>query len=269
MRKSLGKKRREIDRDSMKKITELYANFEENEYCKIFPNEEFMYKEYAVYQPLQRSAVLNAESIEKLRTSAYFTSNSSIFNESDFEELKEMNPRSAADEKKYQKYIKGQKFVADILSILEANTSDKVYTDYAKFEQHLKSLISDVEGYSASRLTGIAMILSEMDKEAVVQKDRKGKVVLDPTTKDTEIIKLTKDVEEYFTEEVYPHIPDAKWFYEYDPTKKESANNKEKKGAEFPFTRFFYEYKAPESADDLLAQFMELEASLAEKIKAL
>ena len=84
-----------------------------------------------------------------------------------------------------------------------------------------------------------------------------------------EIIKLTKDVEEYFTEEVYPHVPDAKWFYEYDPTKKESANNKEKKGAEFPFTRFFYEYKAPESADDLLAQFMELEASLAEKIKAL
>ena len=180
-----------------------------------------------------------------------------------------MNPRSAADEKKYQKYLKGQAFVAEILSILGANKSDKVYTDYAKFEQYLKSLISDVEGYSASRLTGIAMILSEMDKTAVVQKDRKGNVVLDPTTKDTEIIKLTKDVEEYFTEEVYPHVPDAKWFYEYDPTKKESASNKEKKGAEFPFTRFFYEYKAPESADDLLAQFMELEASLAEKIKAL
>ena len=54
LRKSLGKKRREIDRDSMVKITELYSNFEENQYCKIFPNEEFMYKEYAVYQPLQR-----------------------------------------------------------------------------------------------------------------------------------------------------------------------------------------------------------------------
>lgn len=41
LRKSLGKKRREIDRDSMVKITELYSNFEENKYCKIFPNEEF------------------------------------------------------------------------------------------------------------------------------------------------------------------------------------------------------------------------------------
>lgn len=92
----------------MKTITELYYNFEENEYCKIFPNEEFMYKEYAVYQPLQRRGVLDAESIERLRTSNYFTSNSSIFNEIDFEQLQEMNPRSAADEKKYQKYLAGR-----------------------------------------------------------------------------------------------------------------------------------------------------------------
>jgi len=88
LRKSLGKKRREIDRDSMVKITELYANFEENQYCKIFSNEEFIYREYSVWQPLQRRAVLNRESVDKLRTSSYFTANSSIFNEMDFEQLK-------------------------------------------------------------------------------------------------------------------------------------------------------------------------------------
>ena len=269
LRKSLGKKRREIDRDSMKLITELYANFEETANCKIFSNEEFMYREYSVWQPLQRRAVLNAESVEKLRTSAYFTANSSIFNETDFEELSEMNPRSAADEKKYQKYMAGKKFTDEVLTILEANKSDKVYMDYAAFEAALKKLLSGVEGYSASRLTAIAMVLSEMDKTAVVQKDKKGNIITDPTTKDTEIIKLTKDPEEYFREEVYPHVPDAIWTYEFDPSKKESATNKEKQGAEFPFTRFFYEYKAPEKADDLLAQFMELEKSLAEKIAVL
>ena len=84
------------------------------------------YKEYAVYQPLQRRGVLEEESIERLRTSSYFTSNSSIFNETDFEQLKEMNPRSAADEKKYQKYLAGQQFVADVLTILEANRSDRI-----------------------------------------------------------------------------------------------------------------------------------------------
>ena len=48
-----------------------------------------------------------------------------------------------------------------------------------------------------------------------------------------------------------------------------AAAIKEKQGAEFPFTRFFYEYKAPEAADDLLAQFMELEKSLTTKIAQL
>ena len=177
-----------------------------------------------------------------------------------------MNPRSAADEKKYQKYLAGRKFAEDVLAILEANKSDKVYMDYAAFETALKKLLCDVEGYSVSRLTAIAMVLSEMDKTAVVQKDKKGNIITDPTTKDTEIIKLTKDPAEYFQEEVYPHVPDAIWKYEFDPDKKESTTNKEKQGAEFPFTRFFYEYKAPEKADDLLAQFMELEKSLAEKI---
>ena len=269
LRKSLGKKRREIDRESMKKITELYANFEENRYCKIFPNEEFMYKEYAVYQPLQRRGVLDAESIERLRTSSYFTSNSSIFNEADFEQLKEMNPRSASDEKRYRKYLAGQRFVADVLEILEANCSDRVFLDYSEFETYLRSLLGKVEGLSASRLKGIAMVLSVMDKSAVVQKDRKGRIVTDPTTKDTEIIKLTQDPEKYFETEVYPHVPDAVWMYEFDPEKKESPTNKEKLGAEFPFTRFFYEYKEPEKADDLLAEFLELEKSLSGKIAAL
>lgn len=269
LRKSLGKKRREIDKDSMKKITQLYSDFEENKYCKIFPKEEFMYKEYAVYQPLQRRAVIDDESIERLRTSSYFTSNSSIFNESDFEQLKEMNPRSAKDEKKYQKYLAGQQFVADVIEILKANRSDHVYMDYSEFEKHLKNILSGVKGISKSRLTGIAMIMAVMDKTAVVQKDRNGEIIKDTTTKDTEIIKLTQDPEEYFKKEVYPHVPDAIWAYEYDPEKKESSTNKEKLGAELPFTRFFYEYKEPEKADDLLAQFMELEKSLSEKIAAL
>lgn len=98
---------------------------------------------------------------------------------------------------------------------------------------------------------GIYAFILSKNKRA----DRKGKV--------------TKDPEEYFKEEVLPHVPDAIWCYEYDPNKKESSTNKEKQGAEFPFTRFFYEYKAPEKADDLLAQFMELEKSLSAKIAEL
>ena len=160
----------------------------------------------------------------------------------------------------------GQKFIADVLYILTANVSDKVYMDYAIFEKLLKSLLSGVTGYSASRLTGIATILSEMDKTAVVQSDKKGSPIIDPTTKDSELIKLTKDPEEYFREEVYPYVPDAIWFYEFDESKKVGTTNKEKLGAEFPFTRYFYEYKEPEKANALLSQFIVLEKSLSTKI---
>lgn len=280
IKRSLGKKRREIIREQMKLITEVYSAFKEetrtlwNEKrkhdCKIesriFDRDEFLYKEWAVYQPLQRRGIINAESIEELRISAFFTANSNIFNEAVFEELEQTNPRDGKAEKQYQKMLRGREFTVAVIGALKKHESDEVFTDFAKYESKLKSIIKDVEGYSASRLNGIAMTMSVIDKSAVVQKDRKGNIIVDPTTKDTEIIALNQDVKAYMDAEVYPHIPDAIYQYEYDPKKAESANNKERLGAEFPFTRYFYEYHEPESADALLAQFMDLEKSLSEKI---
>lgn len=283
LKRSLGKKRREIVRDQMKLITEVYAAFEEcsrTQWCerrkhsckiesRIFERDEFLYREWAVYQPLQRRGVINAESIEALRTSAYFTANSNLFNEAVFEELEQTNPRDGKDEKQYQKMLRGRAFTEAVIEELRKHISDEVFMDYARFEDKLKSILSGIEGYSASRLTGIAMAMSVIDKTAVVQKDRKGNVLLDPTTKDTELIRLNQDEVAYMQAEVIPHVPDAIYRYEYDPKKADSATNKERLGAEFPFTRYFYEYQEPESADSLLAQFMELEHSLTEKIAAL
>lgn len=283
LKRSLGKKRREIIRDQMKLITEVYTFFKQgvrtqwNEKrkhdCKIesriFERDEFLYREWAVYQPLQRRGVINADAIEELRTSAYFTANSNIFNEAVFEELEQTNPRDGKAEKQYQKMLRGREFTSAVIEELKKHESDEVFTDYTKFENKLKVILSDVEGYSASRLTGIAMAMSVIDKTAVVQKDKKGNTLIDPTTKDTEIIRLNQDVAAYMDAEVFPHVPDAICRYEYDPKKADSATNKEKLGAEFPFTRYFYEYHEPESADALLSQFMDLEKSLTEKIAAL
>ena len=62
------------------------------------------------------------------------------------------------------------------MTILEANRSDQVFMDYGEFEKYLKSLLGKVEGMSASRLTGIAMVLAVMDKTAVVRKTAKAKL---------------------------------------------------------------------------------------------
>ena len=280
LQRSLGKKRREISKDQIKLITEVYADFvpcKKTQWCekrkhdcviesRIFDREEFLYKEWSVYQPLQRSGTISEASIETLHTSAYFTANTNVFNEAKFEELEQTNPRSSADEKAYKKQVNGKKFTEDVIAALKQHESDKVYDDFSKFVVALKKILTDVDGLSPSRLNSIAMELSEIDKTAVVQKDKRGHVLIDPTTKDTEIIRLNQDAEEYMQAEVFPHIPDAMYMYEFDENKPESTTNKEKLGAEFPFTRYFYEYHEPEKADDLLAQFMELEKSLSAKI---
>ena len=269
LRKSLGKKRREIDLESRKEIARIYAEFKENEKSKIFPNEEFLYKEYVVYQPLQRTGRIDLESIEKLENSDLFSHNSNIFNQAEFEELLEMNPRDKEGEKKYQKYIKGQKFTKEVIKLLNENATEDKFEDYSIFEKKIKSIIRDVDGYSDSRLGNICLELSEIDKNAIIQKDAKGNVKIDSTTKDSEIIKLSQDVDEYFAKEVLPHIPDAIYFYDFDENKKISNTNKEKLGAEIPFTRYFYKYVAPESSDKLLFEFMELEKELSNDISVL
>ncbi len=269
LRKSLGKKRKEISKEDITRITEIYSYFEEGPNCKIFDNEEFMYKEYAVYQPLQRRGSISAANITALKSSAFFTANAHIFNEVEYELLLETDPREGDEEKKFQKFSKGKVFTETVIATLEEHSDIAEYDDFAEFLKKLKEIIGGIEGMTDSRLNNIAMELSVMDKSAVIQKDRKGNIITDPTTKDTEVIGLKIDLEDYFNREVYPHVPDAIYYYEYDPDKKATSSNKEKLGAEFPFTRYFYEYKAPEKADDLLAQFTELENGLMEKIRAL
>ena len=262
LRKSLGKKRREIDLESRKTIANIYAEFKESDKCKIFSNEEFLYKEYVVYQPLQRTGSIDLKQIEKLEKSDLFKNNVNIFNQIEFEELLEMNPRSKDQEKKYQKYIKGKQFVKEIIKLLKKNSTEEKFKDYSIFEKKIKSIIKNVEGYSDSRLGNICLELSKIDKTAIIQKDSKGKIKIDSKTKDTEIVKLSQDVDEYFKKNVLPHVPDAIYFYDYNKSKKVTSNNREKLGAEIPFTRYFYKYITPKSSDSLLGDFMKLEEEL-------
>ena len=67
-----------------------------------------------------------------------------------------------------------------------------------------------------------------------------------------EPIIATENVEDYFALEVYPHVPDAHYWFDEEKGY----------GAEIPFTRYFYQYQAPESAEKLLTEFYDLEAEL-------
>src|SRR5207247_763947 len=60
MLRSLGNKRKEIHEQTIKRITEIYAEGKETPYCKIFDNEDFGYSRITVERP-KRDAKGKAE----------------------------------------------------------------------------------------------------------------------------------------------------------------------------------------------------------------
>ena len=51
MLRSLGNKRKEIHEEAIKHITQIYGEFKEGHYCKIFDNDDFGYKRITVERP--------------------------------------------------------------------------------------------------------------------------------------------------------------------------------------------------------------------------
>ena len=255
LRKSLGQKRRELSQDNIRNIIRWYHDFEENNHVKIFDSKEFLYKEYLVMQPLQRRGEITEKSLESLQSVQFFAK---LFDEYKYQELLEMEPRTAKQDKELQKLEEGRIKQEEILQALRQGLSEATYPNFETYTAVLKDLLSEVK-LTPANLNAIALAMSEMDKTAEVittkKKDKLGEIadgiVYDKTTKDSEIVKLSEEVETYFEREVYPHVPDAHYWWEEN-----------KLGAEIPFTRYFYQYQAPEKAEDLLKQFYDLEDQL-------
>lgn len=87
---------------------------------------------------------------------------------------------------------------------------------------------------------------------------KSGKPVADTNLRDTENVPLDEDIDRYFEREVLPYAPDA-WI----------DKKKTKVGYEIPMTRYFYEYKAPESVDSIVERINGLEADITTSLKAL
>ena len=297
LKKSLGKKQYEITPEDRAEVTKLYANFTENEFSKIYPNEEFMYREYTVKQPLQRSYMISEERIQSMLASGALKS---IYDEAEITSLeeklvapefeddskskkvkskedieKEEKKRAEKVEKwkkdlvKYEKKIEqlkaGQPLYEQILKTLNENISDVKYLHPDRFTPVLTNILSSVTD-DKKLLAKIIDGLSEMDKQAIIQTDKKGAILYDDSTKDIELVPYLEDVDTYMIREVYPHVPDAKYFFEHNEDAKKPVL---KIGAEINFSRYFYEYNELEKSDDLFRQFIEIENNLMSRIKEL
>ena len=260
LRKALGNKKNEISKDDRKAIVHLYADFVPTENCKIYDNTEFLYREYAVMQPLQRSYAITEERIEQMLVKGALTS---FYDEAKIAEYENLGVSiEDKDKRKYEAMLNNKPIYDSILETLRANISDKVYKEPNSFINLLLSLLA----VDKKLIDELADGLSEMDKTAEIQRDKKGNIIYDKETYDKEIVKYTENIEDYMAREVLPYVPDAQWFWEENLGAKKPVI---KVGAEIPFTRYFYKYTHPTPSDELALKFMELETSVSERIDKL
>ncbi|WP_337892574.1 N-6 DNA methylase [Mesomycoplasma ovipneumoniae] len=250
LRKNMGKKNCEFSKADREFILNQYLNFEENEYSKIFLNDEFGYYKVVVERPLRQAVLCNAENLKEIE-----------------EELKKIG---AFLEKKINKKILEDSFIkgttASIkeleksenlkayMEVLKLMKSDERYLDYAAFEKefnkHLKK--KNIKGASLSKFvsTGLLDNMIIRDENAAIQKDSKGNVIVDPNLRDTESIPMTFEggIEEFIKKEVLPYHADAF----VDETKTQI-------GYEINFTKYFYKAIELESVEDVVRRIKELE----------
>lgn len=260
LRKPLGNKKNEFSPEDRARITHLYTDFTENEVCRIYPNTEFLYREYTVMQPLQRSYSITEESIQDMLQSGALKS---LWDEASVSDLEQQGADiTGKDRKKLQAFYDNKPLYDGVLEALNGAISDKKWLSPDDFLPVLGDTLSSVTA-DKKLMDRIADGLSVMDKTAEIQKDKKGNILYDKATKDTEIVRWDETIEDYMAKEVLPHIPDAEWFWEEDLSKKKPVI---RTGAEIPFTRYFYKYRQPTPSEELEAKFTALERSVRERV---
>ena len=230
MRKSLGDKRNELGPDDIRKITEIYGSFEENEHSKIFPNEYFGYRRITVERPLRRVWHVNHEAIEAHKT---------------FEKLgktaKAEDPEAGAERQAaILRAFEGTDWPEDTFVVF-----DDIWNHY-RYNLELEGLKP-----TAAIRKMLFEALGSYDAEAESIRDSKGRIQADSQLRDNENLPLTVDVERYFEREVLPYVGDA--WVDHDKTKV---------GFEIPFTREFYVYEPPRPSAEIDAEIEELEEAI-------
>ena len=262
LKKGLGDKKKEISPEDRRDITKLYSEFKINEFSKIFSNNEFIYKEYVVMQPLQRSYSITHDSIEAMLVKG---SLSSLYDEAKVTELESMEELTGKELKKLEAYQNNKSIYDSIIEVLQAAENDTVYYSVDEFIPILKKILAKATT-DKKLIDKIADGLSIMDKKAKIQRDKKSNVLFDKETKDTETINVDESIDDYMAREILPYTPDAVAFFEENLSAKKPVI---KTGAEIPFTRYFYKYQRLVPTEELEAKFVELESSVNARIKKL
>lgn len=241
MRKSLGNKRNELSKEHIEQIVKIYGEFKEEEYCKIFDNEDFGYRKIIVERPLRLRFMAEENKVKEL------------YNQTIFANIATSKKKGEAGLLEIEE---GKKDQGKIIQALN-DINNKEYKNREEFTKIIKKVFKS-KGVSVSGpiLKAILSTLSEKDGTADICMDSKGNPEADTELRDTESIPLKENMYEYFKREVKPHVDDA-WIDE----------GKTKIGYEVPFTRQFYKYTQLRSSEEIMVEIKKLEEHILRNLK--
>ena len=136
----------------------------------------------------------------------------------------------------------------------------KAYGEYKNGERYgddeiwCESRIFEKEEFGYHKIT-IERPLRDGEGNIVL---KKGKPVADPSLRDTEIVPIATNIEEYLENEIRPFEPDA-WI----------DTKRTKTGYEIPMIRYFYEFPSFQSQDSLIDDISKLESAIQDSMKKL
>ncbi len=216
LRKNLGKKNCELTQEDIQTITELFLNCEETADSKLFDNEDFGYWEVTVERPLRLITHVTPERF------AHFRATTDV------------------------RHI-------DLAERLYTLIGNEPHKDWNAVQQLLEA---EAKKHFFPLKQGDLKVLrdafTERDENAapIIARQSRTETIYeaDPELRDTENVPLKDSIEEYFTREVLPHVPDA-WI----------NHEKTVKGYEISFTRYFYKYQPLRSLEEITADILALE----------
>ncbi|REF24615.1 type I restriction-modification system subunit M [Calidifontibacter indicus] len=226
LRKKLGSKNREISDTDRDLIVKLYDEFTDTDESKILEPADFGYWEITVEQPLRLrfditpdtiNAALATKSVQKLGVDEQTKVRAG---------LESLTGQSWSNRDEFTKQLR--------LAIKHAGTT--VATPVVK---------------------AIWQAIGEHDDTADICKDTKGNIEPNTDLRDTELVPFRDTIDDYFTREVTPHVPDA-WI----------DHTKTKIGYEIPFTRLFYKYVPPRPLEEIDAELNVLAKEIIDILQA-
>ena len=252
--KALGQKTNELTQEDRDNILRLYNDYQTSDFSKVLPNDEFLVRQFTTILPKRRTYKIDLDLLYqsgKLNT---------LYNQSkvdtityNFDETGEISNK---DKKLLEKYKSNKPLYDQIIATLTKYQGTFTTTDPHLMIDYLKPLLPDE--LKPKEVENIVEGMSERDVSAPIQTDKKGNVIYDKETKDTEILKGYDDLDEYMKREVLEYQPET--HYESEP---------EKTGAEIAFNRYFYKYETPKSTTTIMQEIKDLEKQIADRMAEL